>query len=49
MTSIDSGNPRVLSNPRPAMRRRAVELLVLCGASLAFLFALAITFGFISG
>jgi hypothetical protein len=49
MAAIETGNPRIASNPRLAMRRRAVELLVLTGTSLAFLFALAVAFGFISG
>ncbi len=49
MAAIETGNPRIATNPRLAMRRRATELLVLVGASLAFLFALAVAFGFISG
>ena len=49
MTAIQTGNPRIASNPRLVRRRRAVELLVLTCASLAFLFALSIAFGLISG
>ena len=49
MASIETGNLRIATNLVLAMRRRAVELLVLAVASLAFLFTLAIAFGFISG
>lgn len=49
MSAIETGNPRSTTNPRLVARRRAAELLVLAGASLAFLFTLAIAFGFISG
>lgn len=48
MATIETGNPRT-TNSRQATRRRAIELLMLTGASLAFLFALAIAFGLISG
>lgn len=49
MASVETGNLRIATNPGLATRRRAVELLVLAMASLAFLFTLAIAFGFISG
>lgn len=47
MAAIETGNRRIANNS--PVRRRAVELLVLAAASLAFLFTLAIAFGFISG
>jgi hypothetical protein len=49
MAAIETGNPRIEINRQQALRRRTIELLVLAAASLAFLFALAIAFGFISG
>lgn len=49
MAAIETGNPRIANNARLPMRRRAAEVLVLGAASLAFLFTLAIAFGFISG
>ena len=49
MSAIESVNPRIAINPKQALRRRAIELLVLAGASLALLFALAIAFGLITG
>lgn len=49
MSAIETGNPRISINPKQALRRRAIELLVLAGASLAFLFALGIAFGLITG
>lgn len=48
MAAIETGNPRT-TNSRQSVRRRAVELLMLTGTSLALLFALAIAFGFVSG
>ena len=48
MAAIETGNPRP-TNSRPAFRQRAIELLMLAAASLAFLFALAIAFGLVSG
>jgi len=49
MAAIETGNLRTTSNARLAIRRRAAELLTLIAASLAFLFALAIAIGLISG
>lgn len=49
MTAIETGNPRSVTRPGRAVRRRAVELLMLAGTSLAFLFALAVAFGLVSG
>lgn len=49
MAALETGNLRIATKPYLPMRRRAVELLVLAAASLAFLFTLAIAFGFISG
>ena len=50
MTSDQHSSLRDLpTGPRVAARRRFNEALLLAGMSLAFLFALAVTFGFISG
>lgn len=49
MTVIETGKSRIAINPRIVMRRKAAELLVLAGTSLAFVFALAVAIGFISG
>lgn len=50
MTSDQHSGLRDLpTGPRVAARRRFNEVLLLAGMSLAFLFALAVTFGFISG
>ena len=49
MAVIDSGNSRIASNSRLFVRRRAFELLALAGASLAFVFVLAVACGLISG
>lgn len=49
MSAIETGATRMTRDPHLALRRRAAELLVLAVASLAFIFALAIAFGFISG
>jgi hypothetical protein len=48
-TSQNNSLRNIPTGPRVAARRRVNEALVLAGMSLAFLFALAVTFGFISG
>lgn len=50
MTTDQNSSLRDLpARPRVAARRRFNEGVLLAGMSLAFLFALAVTFGFISG
>ena len=49
MAAIETGNPRIAHQPHRAKHRRAVELLMLGAASLAFLFSLAVAIGFVSG
>ena len=49
MAVIDSGNSRILTNHRVTLRRLAFNLFALVGASLAFIFVLAVAFGVISG
>lgn len=49
MTAIETGNPRSENSYRMAARRRAVEWSILVATSLAFLFALGIALGLISG
>jgi hypothetical protein len=49
MTAIETGHPRIAANVVQATRRRALAFLALVAASVAFLFSLAVAFGFISG
>ena len=50
MTTNQNSRSRDLpAGPRVAARRRFNEVILLAGMSLAYLFALAVTFGFISG
>ena len=49
MADIGTSNPRIAHQPHRAKHRRAMELLMLGAASLAFLFSLAVAIGFVSG
>jgi hypothetical protein len=49
MSIPQADKPRAPFHARPLARRRAIEVLTLGTTSLAFLFTLAVAFGFITG